>query len=205
MLYLIGLGLNESGLSKEGIEIIKKCPTIYLESYTVEFPYEIEELKLNKKIIKLKREEVESNKLIEKAKKEDVALLIYGSPLFATTHISLVLEAKKQKIKTKVIYSASIFDAIAETGLQLYKFGKILSMPQWTKDYQPKSFLDFFEQNESIGAHSLILIDIGLNFENALKQLEESFINFKGNKNGLKKILVCSRMGSKKAKIFIKI
>lgn len=204
MLYLIGLGLNESGLSKEGIEIIKKCQTIYLESYTIEFPYKIEELKLNRKIIELKREEVESNKLIKKAEKEDIALLIYGSPLFATTHISLILEAKKQKIQTKIIYSASIFDAIAETGLQLYKFGKTLSMPQWAKDYQPKSFLNFFEQNESIGAHSLILVDIGLNFENALKQLEESFGNFKENKSNFKKILVCSRMGSKKAKIIYK-
>ncbi len=201
MLYLIGLGLNESGLSKEGIKIIKKCKTVYLEAYTIEFPYKIEELKLNKKIIELKREEVESNKLIKKARKEDIALLIYGSPLFATTHISLILEAEKQKIKTKIIYSASIFDAIAETGLQLYKFGKILSMPQWTKNYQPKSFLDFFEQNESIKAHSLILVDIGLNFKNALKQLEESFIDFKGNKTNIKKILICSRMGSKNAKI----
>ena len=39
MLYLIGLGLNERGISLEGIEAIRKCKEIYLENYTIEFPY----------------------------------------------------------------------------------------------------------------------------------------------------------------------
>ena len=39
MLYLIGLGLNEKSLSKEAIEIIKRCKKVYLEDYTVDFPY----------------------------------------------------------------------------------------------------------------------------------------------------------------------
>ena len=44
MLYIIGLGLNEKSISLEGIEAIEKCEKIYLESYTVEFPYSFEEL-----------------------------------------------------------------------------------------------------------------------------------------------------------------
>ena len=39
MLYLIGLGLNEKGISLEGLEVIKKCRKVYLEEYTVNFPY----------------------------------------------------------------------------------------------------------------------------------------------------------------------
>ena len=56
MLYLIGLGLSSDGLSKESLEILKKCKRIYLETYTIEFSYSkqhLEELvgkKLSKQI-----------------------------------------------------------------------------------------------------------------------------------------------------------
>ena len=117
-----------------------------------------------------------------------------GCPLFATTHISLIEDCKKNKVKYKIIYASSVFDAIAESGLQLYKFGKIASMPTWRKNFAPDSFLDFVKENKSINAHSLILIDIGLSFKDALNQL------IKGSKNKkfkLDKILVCSQLGFK--------
>ncbi|KKM86908.1 hypothetical protein LCGC14_1274180 [marine sediment metagenome] len=44
MLYLIGLGLNEKGISLEGLEAVKKCEKVYLESYTAEIPYSKEDL-----------------------------------------------------------------------------------------------------------------------------------------------------------------
>jgi len=199
MLYLIGLGLNERGISKEGLLAIEKCSKVYLEGYTVDFPYDIKELKLGKKKIEvLGRGEVESNKLLKEAKGTKVALLVYGCPLFATTHMSLILDAEKQKVRTRVIYAASIFDAIAETGLQLYKFGKISSMPAWQKSFEPDSFLEFVEENQSIKAHSLILIDIGLPLERALEQLD---IAAEKRKIKLDKILVCSNMGTEKTKM----
>jgi len=189
MLYIIGLGLNERGISKQGLLAIEKCQKIYLENYTIEFPYEIEDLKLGKKIVLLEREDVESNRLIKEAKGRNVALLVYGSPLFATTHMSLVLDAKRQKINTKVIYSASVFDAIAETGLQAYKFGKIASIPA-----QDTDFSEYVKENQSIKAHSLILVDIGLSFKKALEKLEKSDIK-------LDKIVVCSKMGNDDSEI----
>ncbi|MEM0465885.1 MAG: diphthine synthase [Candidatus Pacearchaeota archaeon] len=201
MLYLIGLGLNEKSISIEGIEAIKKCKKIYLENYTINFPYEIKEIEkiIERKIEKLDRVSVESDKIINEAKKDDICLLIYGSPLFATTHISLIIDAEKSKVKYKVIFSASVFDAIAETGLQMYKFGKISSMPSWQKNYEPHSFLDFVEQNQSINAHSIILVDIGLSFEKAINQLiKVSLIkNIK-----IDRIIVCSNLGTKKSKIY---
>jgi len=212
MLYLIGLGLNEKSLSFEGIEAIKKCEKIYLENYTIEFPYSFEKLEkiinsrlrlvssnagglvtsaksLGKKIISANREFVESNKLIKEAKKEDVALLVYGSPLTATTHIALIQEAKKEKIKYEIIYNASVLDGVAECGLQLYKFGKITSIPNLEAD----SFIDVVKKNQKINSHSLILVDIGLSFENAIRRLE---------KIERDKIVVCSKLGTKEKKIF---
>jgi len=196
MLYLIGLGLNERGLTQEGAEALQKCQKIYLEGYTVDFPYDIRDIErsINKKIIKLNREDVESNKLIEEAKDDDIALLVYGSPFFATTHISLVQDCIKNQVKYKIIYSASIFDALGETGLQLYKFGKTASLPAWTESHKPTSFTEIIKQNQSINAHTLLLIDIGLSLNQALDQLINSNID-------IDKIIICSRLGCKDSKI----
>lgn len=201
MLYLIGLGLNSDSISRQGLESIKKCKKIYLENYTVKFPYTSKVLEkiINKKILHVDRKFIESMKIIEESKKENVALLVYGSPLTATTHIVLVQEAKNKKVRCKIVYNASVLDAVAETGLQLYKFGKVSSIPKWTKNFRPTSYIENIKQNISIKAHSLILIDIGLEFEEALKQLTEAM-----NKNHIEinKIIVCSKLGTDKSRIF---
>ena len=186
MLYLIGLGLNLNGISQFGLLMAKRCKKVYLENYTVEFPYskgQLEEV-VGKKIGDADRKFVEGLEIVDEAKKMDVALLVYGSPLTATTHITLIQEAKRLGIKTQVIHNASILDAVAESGLQLYKFGKITSMP----DFEADSFIDVVKENQSIGAHSLILIDIGLEFEKALERLEKLI--------EIDKLIVCSKLGT---------
>jgi len=84
MLYLIGLGLDEKGISLKGKEAVKKCKEIYLEGYTVEFPYSLKDLQksIGKKIITLGREDVECDGLIKKARRKNICLLVYGSPLW---------------------------------------------------------------------------------------------------------------------------
>ena len=200
MLYLIGLGLSERGISKEGLDAIEKCKKIYLENYTVDFPYtehQLEEM-IGKKFKVLNRAQVENLSIIDEAEKLNVALLIYGSPLSATTHITIINECRESGIKYKVVYSASIFDAVAETGLQLYKFGKVSSMPAWQKSFEPDSFMEIVKQNLSIEAHSLILIDIGLEFNKALHQLKTAA---KKHEIQLGKIAVCQALGTKNRKI----
>jgi len=194
MLYLIGLGLTVDGISKHGLDILKRCKKIYLETYTVEFPYNtigLQELLGGKKIHPARREFVESLKIVDEAKKLDIALLVYGSPLMATTHISILDEARKSRVKTNVIHAGSVFDAVAETGLQLYKFGKITSMPNFEAD----SFMEIVKENQSINAHSLILVDIGMELGDALKKISK----IEGIK--LSKIIVCSKLGTQNSKI----
>lgn len=203
MLYLIGLGLNFDGISKFGLSAVKRCKKVYLENYTVDFPYNIVQLHeiLGKKLIPADRKLVESLKIVDEARKMDVALLVYGSPFTATTHITLIQEAKASGVKHKVIYGASIIDAVAETGLQLYKFGKITSMPTWKKSFEPDSFMEIVKENKSIKAHSLILADIGLEFPNALNQLE---IAAEKHKIKLTKLVVCQALSTKDRKISYK-
>ncbi len=201
MLYLIGLGLSKDSISIEGLDALKKCKKIYLENYTVEFPYSKEELEkiLKKKIFDADRSFVESLEIVKEAKKENVALLVYGSPLTATTHISIIQECKAKKVKCEIVYNASILDAVAETGLQSYKFGKVASMPKWAESFKPTSFVELLKENRNSGAHSLILIDIGLEFKNALKELIESADS---EHFELGDILVCSRLGMSDSKMF---
>jgi diphthine synthase len=203
MLYLIGLGLDLKSISKEGMEAVARAKKIYLEEYTVDFPYtrgQIEEI-IQKKMIPADREKVESLEIVDEAQKNNIALLVYGSPLSATTHISLIQEAKRLKIKYKIIHGSSIFDAVAETGLQLYKFGKVTSMPAWKKSFTPTSFMKIVQENMSINSHSLILTDIGLEISEAIKQLK---ISAKEHNIPLKKVIVCQSLGTGKGKVFYK-
>jgi len=199
--YLIGTGLDLKSINLESKEIIKKAEKIYLENYTVNFPYKIEELEkeIGVKIEQLNREKVEKEDFLQEAKKKDVVLLIYGSPLDATTHISLILKCKKEKIKYRIIHNSSIFDAITETGLQLYKFGKTTSMPKFQKNFEPSSFLDIVKENNLIKAHSLILTDIGLESKQALEQLEKAS---KDKDLKLEKIIIISNAGTQNSKVF---
>lgn len=194
MLYLIGLGLDLKDISLKGMEAIKKCHKIYLEIYTTLLPYKKAALEkiIGKKVIIAMREDVENKgkEFVKEAQKKNVALLVYGDPLAATTHISLLQEAKKLKVPVKVLHNSSIFNAISETGLHLYKFGKTASIPEWHKGYEPVSFFNVVKENLSINAHTLLLVDIGLSFEKALYELE------KASRGMINNIIVCSRLGT---------
>ncbi len=197
MLYLIGLGLDEKGFSKEASDAVKDSKKIYLENYTVEFPYNIHilEKELGVKISPVDRNFVEdTKKILSEAEKKNIALLVYGSPLMATTHIILLEEAIKSDVKTKVIHAASVFDAVAESGLQAYKFGKTASIPK----FPAESYVEIIKDNQKIKAHTLILIDIGMSFRDALNRLTKDCDK---KKFSLKEIVVCSRLGNSDKKI----
>jgi len=202
-LLLVGLGLEKNSVAVEALRRLKDCEIIYLENYTVDFPYTIEELQesLDLKIEALDRSAVEGLEFLDEAKKKDVALLVYGDALSATTHITIVEECRKRNIEYKVFHNASILVAISETGLQLYKFGKTASMPNWKEHTnKPTSFMNYIKDNQSIKAHTLILTDIGLEIKNAITQLQES--SKKENTELPEKIIACSNAGTKNQKIF---
>jgi diphthine synthase len=202
MLYLIGLGLDLKDISLRALEAIKKSEKAYLETYTTTFPYKIQDLEklLCKKVILSKREVFENdlNTLLSQAKREDIAILIYGDPLAATTHITIIREAEKAKVPIEIIHNNSIFNVVSDTGLQLYKFGKTTSLPRWQKNYKPTSFFEIIKENISIKAHTLILVDPGMNLKDALKQIDELDITHLLTN---KEIIIFSKGGLKDQKI----
>lgn len=167
MLYLIGLGLyDEQDISSKGLRILKKVDKVYAEFYTGIFSGNLNSLKrlIKKDIVVLSRKDLEENldksKILNEAKNREVALLVPGDPMVATTHISIILKAQQLGIKTKIIHASSIYSAIGETGLQIYKFGRTSSIAFPEKNYFPQSFYDVLKENLSSGLHSLFLLDI---------------------------------------------
>ncbi|RMD58578.1 diphthine synthase [Candidatus Woesearchaeota archaeon] len=164
MLYLIGLGLFDSkDVSLRGLEAIKSCSKVYLEGYTSRLSCPVEDLKklYGLPVEVVGREFVESaDELLKRAGKEDVALLIIGDPLCATTHWDILTRARELGIDTRVVHNASVMSAIGATGLQVYKFGKTTSIPFPQEGFEPENFYDILAQNKSIGAHTLMLLDL---------------------------------------------
>ncbi len=167
MLKLIGLGLfNEKDITLRGLEEAKKSDKLFIELYTSKWHGNLKNLEelVGKKIEVLKREDLEekSSKILEEAKTKDIAIFVQGDPLVATTHFTLLQEAKKLGIKTKVMHNASIVSAIAETGLHLYKFGATVTIPfpEKTKGKLPESVYEVIKMNKARGLHTLCLLDV---------------------------------------------
>jgi len=165
MLYLVGLGLkDEKSISIEGFEIVKRADYVFLESYTSKLvDFDINRLNsfFNKKVVPVERDFVENTKkIIELSVDKDVVLLVVGDPMIATTHIDLVLEAEEKGVEVRIINNASVINAVANLGLQVYKFGKITSIPFPSKSFRPETPYNVIKENKSINAHTLCLLDI---------------------------------------------
>lgn len=185
-LYLIGLGLgDEKDITVKGLEAVKNCSAIYLESYTSLFGSTVDALKkfYGKEIIIANRELVETKAeetILKDAKTKNTAFLVIGDPLTATTHIDLMMRAKKLGIEVKVIHNTSIMNAIAETGLQLYKFGPTASIPFCDEKFMPETPYNILKENFNRGVHTLMLLD--------LKPAENKFMTVQEGLNILLKI-----------------
>lgn len=168
-LYIIGLGLNdEKDITIKGLEAVKKCELVYLESYTSMLNCTVKDLEnfYSKKIVLASRKMVENddNEILKNAKSKNTALLVIGDPMSATTHIDLYLRARKMGIKCEIVHNASIVSAVGITGLQVYKFGRITSIPLHNENIE--SPYDVLKGNLSLGVHTLFLLDLGPENEN---------------------------------------
>lgn len=166
MIYFIGLGLyHETDISLKGLIALKKVDHVYAEFYTAKLfggnINNLEEL-VGQEIQVLTREEVEEGNIpLKKAEVDDVAFLIAGDPLIATTHSEMLIEARKMGITTNVIHASSILSAAPGiAGLQAYKFGKVTTVPFTEKNYFPHSPYMAIKANMESNLHTLVLLDI---------------------------------------------
>ncbi|PVD23403.1 hypothetical protein C0Q70_16672 [Pomacea canaliculata] len=127
MFYLIGLGLGDvKDITVKGLEIVKNSKRVYLEAYTSILTVGKEQLEefYGREIVLADRDttELNSDVLLDGADVDDVAFLVVGDPLGATTHSDLILRAVQKGIRYQIIHNASIVNAVGCCGLQLYNF-----------------------------------------------------------------------------------
>jgi len=152
--------------------LLKKCDKIYLEGYTSVLGCSVSDLEefYGKKIIVGDRELVEQKAeetILEDAAEKDTAFLVIGDVFGATTHVDLKNRAEQKGIKVEVIHNTSILTAVGDTGLELYKFGKVTSIPFHRENVlTPYTVL---ENNKKIGLHTLFLLDLNPKEEKFLK------------------------------------
>jgi diphthine synthase len=212
MFYLIGIGLKPKQLSLEALDALKNADQIYLEGYTSEYSEgllkELQEI-IGKKFKLLGRQEIEEGfeSALLGAKKNNIALMIFGNALTATTHIQLLLDAKEKGIKYKVIPGISITNTIAESGLDEYKFGRTVTICYHERGYEPETFYEQIKENQKIALHTICLLDIKkdekpermMNCKEAIKVLEK--IEEKKNEKNKWNYIALIGMGSEKQKI----
>jgi diphthine synthase len=169
MLWFVGIGINGyRGLSIAALDVLRKCDIVYIERFTgVLTEVDIQGLNslLEIHTIPVQRWFVEDGRdLLEAARTKDVALVTYGDPLIATTYSELRSRATKNSIKTAILHSASgIASIIGESGLHVYKFGRMVTMT--SELHSAVTVYNTIFQNLLAGSHTLILTEYNHNDE----------------------------------------
>ncbi len=166
VLYIIGLGLyDEKDVTVRGLELIKSSDKIFLEAYTSVLSVGKERLEAfygRDDIVVADRDFVEchAEDIYVPAKEGNVAFLVVGDPVCATTHSDIMLRAREEGVKVEVVHNASAMGAVGCCGLQLYNFGQTVSIPYFDENWRPKSFYPKIKYNREGGMHTLCLLDI---------------------------------------------
>jgi diphthine synthase len=200
-LSLISIGLtDEKDLSLRALEEARDCDRLYAELYTMKLATTLAALTqiTGKPISHLRRGDLEehADTIIEEARTKRVGVLVGGDCLSATTHISLVIEATAKGVKVNIIHGSSIFSAVAETGLSLYKFGRTATIPFEEKG-PADTTLRCITENQEQGLHSLILLDLDNEADKYMTVNQGLHRLFETGLNGDSLVVGVARLGSK--------
>ncbi len=183
-LTLVSVGLSSHmDLSLRAIEAARQADVVYAETYTMKLettPRLLGET-IGRPVHPLSRGgmEEDADKLLSEAENGDVAILVGGDALTATTHISLVVDAARRGVPVKIVHGGSILTAVAETGLSLYKFGRTVTVPLPEKG-PVDTVIRAIRDNGEQGLHTLILLDLDeprrryLTVDQAITRLEDT-------------------------------
>ena len=211
MLWFIGLGISGfKSISMEAMEVLSNTDIVYLEQFTSPIgKSDLTKIKnaTNGEFKLAKRWLVEDGKeILENAKKKKVALLAYGDPYIATTHIELRTRAIEEGIKTQSIHaSSSLTSMIGECGLHFYKIGRIATIMSNMSLTTPYYVI---YKNIIEGNHTVLLLEYNQNkdfFLDPKDALEDLLETEKGQTRNVISsstyAIVASRIGFRSQKI----
>jgi len=213
-LYLIGLGLSPDLITLRGLQRIKKARKVYLDVYTSSFNGSLEEIRRiigRDDVVLANRSmlEEQSSEIMRELKYGDVALLVIGNPLLATTHVSLLIEAKSRGHSFEVIPAPGIIpNALLLAGLMIYKIGKPVTLTYPRKGIISEYPYDVIKDNDLRNLHTTLLLEIDMekgimmSIPEAVKLLFRlESIRKEGVINGDRKAVAVSALGSSKQRI----
>uniref|UniRef100_A0A7C4BBH9 Diphthine synthase n=1 Tax=Ignisphaera aggregans TaxID=334771 RepID=A0A7C4BBH9_9CREN len=181
MLRLIGIGLSIDMLPLGNLKKILSCDEIVVDSYTsIWFPsaYLLTSLliQLGKTVIIAPRNYLEGSEvknLIKRALDKEVCILVTGDPLIATTHSSIITEALANNVEVEVVPAASIFNvSISLSCLQVYRFGKIVTVVSPKNGIVYEYPYDVIKMNRLQNLHTLLLLEIDVEKNYYMKPYE---------------------------------
>ena len=195
---LIGAGLTCKHLTPKAIEMLKSYEEVYVDLYTSIFEGGLVECisKYRKNTKGAYREDLEGDFL--KGKRE-VALVVAGDPMAATTHSALLVEAKQRGYDVEIIPGISALQvARTKSGLSQYRFGRVVTM------MYPRDGIDFSEsvyyaikENDGLNLHTIVLLETGYGKSmktNEAAQLLLKQFESKGENAGKRPVLVMARL-----------
>lgn len=164
-LFIIGLGIyGEPSIPSSYYSLIKKMNKIYMEKYTSPLRINLKKLENlleidNIIVVERKYIEEENYRLIREVVEKDIALLVPGDPLIATTYTSLILDCVRIGAKVKIIHSSSaLCSAIGESGLHTYKFGPFCTLMREGKASSSRCY-EILRENMRRGIHTLFFLE----------------------------------------------
>ncbi|MET1100986.1 MAG: diphthine synthase [Pyrodictiaceae archaeon] len=174
-LYIVGAGLSWEYLTLKALQILSKADKIYIDTYTSIAPGIDKETlrKLNPwaEIVEATRSLLEENqrRIIEEAREKNVVVLVPGDPHHATTHIALQLEALAYRVEAYMIPGVSGLQAVIDaSGLQVYRFGKPVTLVYPEEYYKPYTAIETIRENRQRDLHTLVLLDLRLDQAKAM-------------------------------------
>jgi len=169
VLRIVGAGPSSEYLSIKAINAIGSADKVYIDTYTSIAPGVDEELvaRLNPRaeVVRATRVHLEDNAhmIIEEARNRNIVILVPGDPLTATTHIAILVEARRRGIEAELVPGLSGLQAVIDaTGLQFYRFGKPVTLVYPEPGLRPYSTVETIHENMRRNLHTLVLLDLRL-------------------------------------------
>ncbi|MEM1802138.1 MAG: diphthine synthase [Sulfolobales archaeon] len=166
-LYIIGAGISLDYLTIKALKILRNVKNVFLDGYTgvlLGDGSRLVEIIGGREYKVLSRRDLEdlNGELIFKALEEgDVALVSPGDALIATTHVNLMIEARRRGYDVEVVPGVSIISAsISVSGLMAYKLGKVSTITYPKEGVVYEYFYDVIKENSARNLHTLLLLEL---------------------------------------------
>jgi len=183
MLTFIGLGLyDEHSITAEGQSALRDADRVFAEFYTSTLlGATVDDLEAHHGVDIEVRDragvEQDPEAILSAAESQSVVFLTAGDTMISTTHADLRVRAADRDIETRVIHGVTAETAASGlTGLQNYRFGKAVTLPfpfvHGAGDVPP-SVIDSIEANQARGLHTLVYLDIKVDYHRRRDGLED--------------------------------